>query len=232
MGAFDEEEGNKKEEMFSGLDNYLESLLLLIGSNARGTGEKGEYVDSRTGRTKIGATYEDSHLYWPIRPKVWSSYPEANSTIHSGSRDDLFLQAEQRCYADVQNNAWIAQRLAPHQGHQTLTPSAVDLPLPSTSDSEFWENDVSSSVKSRFFDLKAVDRSTIAATGAGVVGGYVLLGAKSPGRLVATGLFGFASMITARLYFEGKYGVAGFDRQMFDMRVRNAVYDRALRNAE
>ena len=73
------------------VESSLALLSKAIGQNLTLEGDNA-HPDFRAGRTDLGTTYEDFHLFWPIRPKVWLSYPSGSSdNFQKFSRDDLLL---------------------------------------------------------------------------------------------------------------------------------------------
>jgi len=67
--------------------------------------------DPRAGRVDVGATFEDFHLFWPIRPKTWFKYPEGSpEQFKKLSRDELLLREEQNAYTEVDNAVFMGQQ--------------------------------------------------------------------------------------------------------------------------
>ena len=95
------------------VESSLALLSKAIGQNLTLEGDNA-HPDFRAGRTDLGTTYEDFHLFWPIRPKVWLSYPSGSSdNFQKFSRDDLLLQEEQRTFVNNDNAMFLGQRQSP-----------------------------------------------------------------------------------------------------------------------
>jgi len=88
------------------LDNALSTIWLTLGKDL----SKESHPDPRAGRTDMGTTYEDFHLFWPLRPRTWFDYPKENtedSTLFS--RDHLMLREEQKAYRETANAVFLGR---------------------------------------------------------------------------------------------------------------------------
>jgi len=103
-------ERNLPVRVYEFLENILTSVAVLSGSDLSLPGEN-THPDYKSGRTDIGSTFEDFHLFWPIRPKTWLSYPEGSKEdFPLYSRDDFLLKEEQNAYVRNDNTLFIGQQ--------------------------------------------------------------------------------------------------------------------------
>jgi hypothetical protein len=94
--------------VYDAVDNALSTVWLLMGKKL----SLDSHPDPRAGRTDMGTTYEDFHLFWPIRPRTWLAFPEASSqSFKYLSRDHLLLKEEQSAFVRNDNAAFAGQQL-------------------------------------------------------------------------------------------------------------------------
>lgn len=105
-----EAEQTLPKRIYERVEAFTASLCLLLRKDIS-SNQPDEIPDNLAGRTNIGETFEDFHLFWPIRPKFWLQYPEdKKKEIPGFSRDSFFLKEEQESYVDIDNSLWLGQR--------------------------------------------------------------------------------------------------------------------------
>lgn len=117
MPVFKEAERRLPRRAYERLESFAATICLPFGAKLSSS-DPDVIPDNLAGRTDVGQTFEDFHLFWPIRPKNWLNYPEdKNGEVSLGSREYFFLREEQKAYVDIDNSVWLGQRqqTSPHQ---------------------------------------------------------------------------------------------------------------------